>query len=291
MEKFVRDGFDDATFFVGPEIEHTTAFGKKTLFVRGLQDTALVERLAREHKAPHIFIGVSRSFDSLELRDDVYMVGDTLASDWDKQIHDLLDAGFMVTLDYPAHKHYDVLKVLNPGVWQSRNFIPMLAVPVPNIQTSSVNLTIKIDDSNFAETNPGVWCLNHHEVTDSNRFTDWRDYGDDMILTAEDIAPVVTPGPTGWAGSVKVPVAATTNKVVLTVADTIEVAATTSVSLNQPELGLDTESISALKPDTEGTDEIAQPTVKTVEAAAEAYADNAPEVTEKVSKTKKSKTL
>ena len=92
MEKFVRKGHENVRFFVGPEVEKTPAADKRTLFVVGLQDTATVERLAREHKTPHIFLSANRSFDSVEEVDPgVFMVGDTMVSDWEAQIHYLLD--------------------------------------------------------------------------------------------------------------------------------------------------------------------------------------------------------
>jgi hypothetical protein len=276
MEKFVRKGYENANFFIGPEIEHTTAYGKKTLFVRNLQSTELVEKLAREHHTPHIFIGVSRSFDSLELKDGVYMVGDTLAADWEKQIHYLLDQGFMVTLDYPAHKHYDVLKVLNPGIWQSRNFIPMLAVPVPCIETSSHNLTIKIDDSNFAETNPGVWCLNFSEVTDSNRFTGWQEYGDDMIL---DVPKVQFSTPDA-------------SKAKVYIEEKVEVKVSETAELNLQDLGLDPEAPSMLKPDPEAVEAASKAGLDKVDALA-AYTDGATEdpLSKPVKLPKKSKSV
>lgn len=191
MDDFTREGHTQTRFFIGPEVEQTPAFNKKTLFVVGLEDTALVENLARQEKAQHIFLSANRSFDSVALVGDIYMVGDTLASDWEKQIQHLLDKGFTVSLDYPAHKHIDLLRILNPGIWQSRNFVPILSVMIPHVSNSSPNLTIKIDDINFKATNPGVWCMHHHEVTDSNRFTDWQDYSSDVILTEEQIASAI----------------------------------------------------------------------------------------------------
>lgn len=191
MSDFVRKGHEGVKFFIGPEIEQTPAFGKKTLFVVGLQETELVEKLAREHKTPHIFLSANRSLDTLEFVDGHYIVpgpfGTTRAEDWETQIHSLLDRGFMVSVDYPAHKHEMMLKVLNAGIWQSRNFVPVLSVAIPHVSTSSPNLTVKIDDSNFKATNPGVWCMHHREVTDSNRFTDWNEYGDDEIISEDEI--------------------------------------------------------------------------------------------------------
>lgn len=172
-----RDGHENTVFFVGPEVEHTPAYSRKTLFVVGKQKLNLIVDLAREHKVTHIFMGANHSFDVDPTDGTLY---------WDQTITALLDRGFWVSLDYPAHQHQHVLKMLSAGVWQSRMFVPLLSVRVPNIQTSSPNLTVKIDDIDFKATNPGVWCLHYHEVTDSNRFTDWIEYGSDVVIT-EDV--------------------------------------------------------------------------------------------------------
>jgi len=291
MEKFVRQGHENVKFFVGPEIEQTPAFNKKTLFVVGLQDTKQVEKLAREHKTPHIFLSANRSFDSVELKNGVYMVNDTLASDWEKQIHYLLDQGFMVSLDYPAHKHADVLKILNAGIWQSRNFVPVLSVAIPKVNTSSVNLTIKIDDVNFRATNPGVWCMNHHEITDSNRFTAWEEYGDDFVLTEDQIdtpAKSLVNTPDNVTKTLKVPVHADfKNPIDLSRLTALEQNALRDPDVlegfntvkNDTELGLDIEGKSKLKPDPDATQETNKNTTlpTTPELAAEAYAEGAKE--------------
>lgn len=189
MDNFTREGHAETRFFIGPEVEQTPAFNKKTLFVVGLEDTTLVENLARQEKVQHIFLSANRSFDCVqEITPGLFMVGENNAKAWNDQIQHLLDKGFMVSLDYPAHKHEMVLRILNKTVWQSRNFVPILSVMVPHVSNSNINLTVKIDDINFKATNPGVWCMHYREVTDSNRFTDWQDYGSDTVLTDEQIA-------------------------------------------------------------------------------------------------------
>lgn len=283
-----RDGHKDVAYFIGPEVEHTPAYSKRTLFVVGKQDVAQIELMAREWKTPHIFLGANHSFAYENPGDNSY---------WDKTITALLDVGFSVTLDYPAHQHEQVLKMLNPGIWQSRLFVPLLSVRIPKVQTSSVNLTIKIDDIDFNSTNEGVWCLHHHQVTDSNRFTPWQDYTTDTILD-----PIIgaVPNPvltipavkaekpnkaqmqdtmSAFAGSLaardmealKEPVYADINK-----PDLIKYAAEKlQVTQNDSELGLDTESPSKLKPDPEEVVALVVPA--TAEDAAEAYADGAKE--------------
>jgi hypothetical protein len=272
MDKFIRQGHEGVRFFVGPEIEQTPAFNKRTLFVVGLEETDLVERLAREHKTPHIFLSANRSFDSVDLIDGVYKVGDTLASDWAAQIQALLDRGFMVSLDYPAHKHEMVLKILNAGIWQSRNFVPVLSVAIPNVSTSSLNLTIKIDDVNFKATNPGVWCMNHHEVTDSNRFTSWTEYGDDMILTEDQIDTKSSPTPVLSVKETKIESYAEINQPGIDLVGVRGKVKELFDVKNDGTLGLDPDSKSALKPDEETKPEKKSKEIITAPSVADAYA-------------------
>lgn len=248
-----RDGHNSVEFFIGPEVEHTPAFSKKTLFVVGRQDATMIEKHARDNKTPHIFMGANHSFDIDPLHPDT-----TLFAYWDKTITALLDKGFMVTLDYQAHIHNTVQKVLNPGIWQSRLFVPLLSVRITNIETSSPNLTVKIDDIDFKATNRGVWCMHFHEVTDSNRFTDWSEYESDSVLAANEvIAPVVEK---------------LIEKLVKVEEEKIDPLPTPV--LNDGEIGLDTEAKSLLKPDLDAPS-VAPAIVSTPQDAAAAYADGA----------------
>ncbi len=298
-----RDGHKDVIFFVGGEVEKTPAFSKKTLFVVGIQDVATVERLAREHKTPHVFLGANHSFDATHYTD---YFGKT----WEDLVTRLLDRGFWVTLDYPAHQHETVLKMFSPGIWQSRQFVPLLSVRIPKVQTSSPNLTVKIDDIDFKATNPGVWCMHFHEVTDSNRFTDWQDYGTDLVLTEDQVASHVGPGhilplrvPVAegpsihplkpvYDGSMNVvppkPVYADINKPVANIeairelVNSIESEYDDNLRVIEPatnstELGLDPDGKSKLKADPDAPQETAKNDNHSPAEAAEAYASGAKE--------------
>ena len=254
-----RQGHEEATYFIGPEVEHTPAFSKKTLFVVGKPPLSQIERMAREYKTPHVFMGANHSF----------VVG-SLDPYWDHVITSLLDKGFWVTLDYQAHEHEEVLKLLNPGIWQCRTFVPLLGVRIPKIQTSSPNLTVKIDDVDFNSTNPGVWCLHHHEVTDSNRFTGWEEYSTDEV-----VAPLAGP-----AQTLPLKIAAVASIAVNEEGLKIKVAETENVGSavqNPQDLGLDLAPTTALKPDP-AEEVLAKVSVPTTPAtAAEAYAEGAGE--------------
>jgi hypothetical protein len=250
-----RDGHNNARFFIGPEVEHTPAFNKRTLFVVGKQPVADIVQFAREQKTTHIFMGANHSF---AVDHDSY---------WDTTITHLLDRGFWVSLDYEAHLHGDVLKMLSKGIWQSRIFVPMLSIRIPHLQTSSQNLTLKFDDVDFKATNAGVWCLNHHEVTDSNRFTDWQDYGSDEVLAAEITTYVGSITTIENAEEIKNNEAAGLDTVVtpgnLTPAEVIN---TMSTIKNDGEIGLDTVPKKAVE-------DVVEAVTTTPADAAEAYAE------------------
>ena len=242
-----RENYKDAVYFVGPAVEHSPAFSRKTLFVVGQQDVNEILKLVKEHKATHVFMGANHSFNGIS---DAY---------WDMTITALLDKGFWVTLDYQAHLHEKVLTMLSKGIWQSRLFVPMLSVRIPHVQTSSVNLTIKIDDVDFKATNAGVWCLNHHEITDSNRFTDWIDYGTDVVIQcdAEAIFTELKTAVTALIAEQDVPKALVETQ-------------------NNQMLGLDADAKSSLKQDTAEII-LSAIDIKTPIDAAEAYAAGAKE--------------
>lgn len=273
-----RDGHNNINWFTGTEVEHTPAFSKKTLFVVGEQEVDTIERLAREHKTPHIFLGANHSFNA------------TITSPyWDKTITALLDRGFLVTLDYQAHEHEFVLKMLNTGIWQSKQFIPLLGVRIPKLQTSSPNLTIKIDDIDFNATNPGVWCMHFNEITDSNRFTDWKDYETDVILKNEQSALFiphkvdVVDNLSDMNEKIEYRVAKKPDRTInlVEIKELIEnqqVSETTidNEDKNNTSLGLDTESKSKLKSELDEKEEEKQyASITDAETAAEAYAAGA----------------
>lgn len=230
-----RAGHEQTKFFIGPEVEHTPAYSKKTLFVVDYQDPQVVEKLARQHKVQHVFLGANHSFDAshrTEFFDET----------WNALVTHLLDRGFYVTLDYQAHQHRDVLEMLSPGVWQSRLFVPLLSVRIPKIETSSPNLTVKIDDIDFRATNPGVWCRHFTELTDSNRFTDWNDYSTD-----EDVSGDV---PTPMPPYVEAPVVPA-KKIEISELKAVVVTKDITPVQNDASLGLDPDSPSSLKEEDE----------------------------------------
>ena len=168
-----RDGHKDVSFFIGTEVEHTPAFGKRTLFVVGLQDSQIIQQEAKNNDCEHIYFGANQSFPALEINDaDAWR-------EWEIMIQDCLVAGWLCTLDLD---HAQAEGLLESALVEFHNFIPMISVKLPYIRQFGYNATLKIDDRDFAATNPGVWCHSLHNLQKRSVFTDWSKYTKDEVI-------------------------------------------------------------------------------------------------------------
>lgn len=165
MKRFYANDFvsESVDMFVGKEVEHTPALGKKTLFVVGVQKIADIEEMYNQTACEHIFFAANQSFS----RDDF--------SQLEKSMTYFLQRGVLCTADIPV----DCLDLIEESALLSYdNFIPQICVKIPSINKWK-NATIKLDDIDFAATNPGVWCHQLTALKDSQVFTDWSKYKED----------------------------------------------------------------------------------------------------------------
>ena len=165
-----RAGHEQVDFFIGKEVEHTPAFGLKTLFVVGVQDSQIVLQEAMNNDCTHIYFGANQSFPNLTTND---------WQEWDTMIADCLQKGFLCTLDLDSTC---VEGLVESSLVEYNNFIPMISVKLPSLQLLGYNAIIKLDDKDFAATNPGVWCHSLHELRDRTKFTDWSKYTKDEVI-------------------------------------------------------------------------------------------------------------
>lgn len=167
-----RSEHTNTRLFVGLEVEHTPAHNQKTLFVVGVQDKELIEAAAIAHKCTHIYFGANQSFPN----------GRADSSDWtrwENMIMPFIGRGYWCTLDIDIGEAENLLET---SLIEYNQFIPMLSVKMPYIQQLGYNATIKLDDKDFAATNPGVWCHSVHNLMRRDCFTDWSKYKMDVIV-------------------------------------------------------------------------------------------------------------
>jgi hypothetical protein len=160
----------EVDYFTGTEVEHTPAFGLRTLFVVGIKSSDEVEWWYTNQECEHIYFGANMSFD----------VTDNTAEQWqpwENMILPLLKKGYLVTLDVDAGQLEGLLET---GFPEYNNFIPMISVKLPYIEQLRYNACLKIDDKDFNASNPGVWVHSVHDLMDRKRFTSWDKYKQDQ---------------------------------------------------------------------------------------------------------------
>ena len=167
-----REGHNNASIFVGTEVEHSPAFGLKTLFVVGIQSAELIEAAYIAHKCEHIYFGANQSFPRIDTNSSEWTV-------WENMIHPFLSRGYLCTLDIDANQAEGLVE---SGLSERHNFIPMISVKLPYLQQLGYNATIKLDDKDFNATNPGVWCHSLHSLQNRDQFTSWSKYTKDEVI-------------------------------------------------------------------------------------------------------------
>jgi hypothetical protein len=181
MKRNYSSGVAEAiNFFIGYEVEHTPAFGMKTLFVTDVQPTDAIDSILNDQNSytdtskhiKHIFFGANHSFKPID--DDL----DTW-SPWENMITYFLDKGYLCSLDIPLSA---VEQFNDGGLNDYDNFIPQIRVPIPYIKLWNYNTMLKIDDKDFKATNPGVWSHSLHDLKDRSKFTPWDKYNNDEII-------------------------------------------------------------------------------------------------------------
>ena len=164
----VHFGNESVKAFTGLEIEHTLAYGKKTLFLatNGF-DTDQVLELATLHDCEAVYYGANRTFQ--------YNIGTHVF-----QMKKLLDHGYYVTIDYPYADHEEVKKRF-ALIWNEPRFIPFCSIIFKDSDDDR-QLHFKIDDVTFRHSNPGVWTMSMKDFKDKSGFTDWDQYSKDEII-------------------------------------------------------------------------------------------------------------
>lgn len=173
-----RSGHKDVNFFWGKEVEHTPALGMSTLFVIGYHAQDAIDAALRDANfdlipgtIKHIFFGANDSFHPFTA--DQHQA-------WESVISTYLDRGFWCSLDIPFGQ---VAQFNEGGLCEHDRFIPILKVPIPYIKLWNYNTCVKIDDRDFAATNPGVWVHQLHDLQARKQFTSWNHYDNDVVIT------------------------------------------------------------------------------------------------------------
>lgn len=163
-------------FFLGVEVENSPAKGMETLFVVGLQSVDQILSLTCENRCKHVYLGANMSMHYLQYTDhDEWRK-------WDQLIEDLTEDSLIsyITVDITNDQ---ITGFLESSASENNKVIPMISVKLPYTKLLNYNTTIKLDDTGFDETNPGVWCHSLHSLMDRQHFTPWIAYKGDTPAT------------------------------------------------------------------------------------------------------------
>jgi len=162
-------------YFVGQEIEKTNQYKVQTLFVAGprpYDEIIKWHKIAEERtkqKIRHIFATANMSLKFWQHTDT-------------ETVKRLLKK-FYVTIDGAPR---DILRLL-PHLPKSKKITVMISLEVPHVEElKKFNCVLKIDDTGFSETNPGVWCHRLGTLTGTRGFTAWALYKNDVIIATEN---------------------------------------------------------------------------------------------------------
>lgn len=167
---YINGDSGSANLFVGREIEKTPAFGLQTLFVVGIVDTNKIFDACEEHGCGHIYFGANQSFNPQDV-DEIHQ--------WENMIRIFLNQSIWVTLDFDI-KHS--LTVHDCCFNEYNNFIPIISAKIPHINMFNYNACLKVDDTDFAKSNPGVWVHYLRDLQSRDKFTNWMQYSNDKII-------------------------------------------------------------------------------------------------------------
>ena len=156
----------DVVYFTGCEVEHTICHGKLTLFVVGTPPLDEILAKVADTGADHVYFGTSQSYHPSTDNYDL----------WDRVILGCLDENLCVTLDFDV-RYTDI--VHESGYNEHNRFVPMISVKLPYIGLFNYNATLKLDDTTWGKTNPGVWTHSLYSLMKKENFTHWDQYVED----------------------------------------------------------------------------------------------------------------
>lgn len=157
--------------FIGKEVESSAAFGLSTLFLVPGELTSeemIEEILAHAHEVDHVYLNanhvdvIETGFDIIEVMRCVesssipYMTLEVFS--WSSELINLLD-------EFPK-------------------LLFNISIQIPYIETYSKRIALKIDDTDFENSNIGVWTSTVSSLLDMDpmKFTPWTAYTQDKII-------------------------------------------------------------------------------------------------------------
>lgn len=151
-------------FILGPEIERTQAYGKKTLIVTNIEDLKKIDKIFEETNAEHLYFGLDSAIPKSK------NIPDTIAK-YKRAARRYLDKGVLCTIEVPAEYAADVASLSKYD-----NFIAHIVVYIPGINKFNKRAALKLADEKMFGSNGGVWVTDLKKIMIKSNFTSWSRY-------------------------------------------------------------------------------------------------------------------
>jgi len=155
-------------YVVGPEIEHTAAYSKKTLIVNKPASIEEIEQALTEFDCEALYLELSRATG--------HTYGKTtnnqrLIDTYHKQAEYFLKKGYWVTIDSPNNFAENFSDLTN-----NKKFVINMAVMVPGVEKLKGNVSLKLMGGDYKNPADGVWCFDLDKIKQDKNLTKWHEY-------------------------------------------------------------------------------------------------------------------
>jgi hypothetical protein len=160
-------------YVLGPEVEHTDAFGKKTLIVNRIISPEEIQDIFDQYDCEHIYFEVSYALSQSKNQSKVI-------NDYKKLAKHFLGKGITVTVDCPtdlAHNYADLTS--------NKNFVMNLAINIPHLHKLKDQISLKIMAGEYENDTGGIYVIHLDNVRKKKNFTPWKAYDKDVKVVTK----------------------------------------------------------------------------------------------------------
>ena len=166
--KNVHPAGDRPDYIIGPEVERTAAYGKKTLIVNQFKDIDTIQAIAEQFKCRHIYLEVTYALNHSRNQAQVLKRYRQLAQHFLKQ-------DYTVTVDIPnelASRYADLTK--------DKNFVMNVAIQIPDMHKLGDRVSMKFVGGADWNKSGGVYVADFDAIRTKKNFTPWSKYNKDV---------------------------------------------------------------------------------------------------------------
>jgi hypothetical protein len=160
-------------YIIGPEVEKTAAFGKKTLIVNQLTDCDILDAMREEFKCDHVYLEVTYALHYNKNESEVL-------KGYRKIAQYFLNKDVTVTIDIPAglaSKYADLT--------DDKNFVMNVAIQIPDMHKLGDRVSMKFVGGEDWNKSGGVYVADFDEIRTKKNFTPWDKYDDDFKVNVK----------------------------------------------------------------------------------------------------------